>query len=159
MQVFGKSLADYIRFGRVVLIATAVVGLARLGLSQGGAPDSVSVWFSLTAVMMVGMLDFSIRTRTTGFGSYRHLLVLLVLQLLLSQVIVATGIAITAVTGAENIFSVPEFSGDLGRNYWAHAATHLLGGSTVFALILWLPASLIHFITGRVAGTAPGRPA
>jgi hypothetical protein len=104
--------------------------------------------------MLVAMFDFAIRTHTAGFGSYRHLLVLLALQILLAELIVAGGIAITAVTGVENVFSIPEFSGGGEISHWMHALTHLLLGPTLFALILWLPASLVHFVTSKVVRTS-----
>ena len=150
MPLFGKTLSDYLRFARGVLILTIAVGVTRLLLSLAGAPTSIAVWFSLTGVMLVAMLYFAVRTHTSGFGSYRHLLILLALQILVSEAIVAGGIAITAVTGVENIFSIPEYSGGENPNHWVHAGLHLALGPTLFAAILWVPASVVHFVTKKI---------
>jgi hypothetical protein len=151
MKLFGKTLGDYLRFGRGILILTAVVGLLRLGLSLAGAPTDVAFWFSVSALMLVSMVYFPIVVRVTGFGGYRHVLVLLALQIFVAEFIVSVGIAITAVTGVTNIFSIPEFSGTL-ESHWIHALTHLVLGPTLFALILWIPASIIYWVTGLVVG-------
>lgn len=149
MRLFGKPLGDYVRFSRGVLIVTAAVGIVRLALSLAGAPDTVAYPFSVTLVMIFSVGYFPIRVHMARFGGYRHVLVLLSLQLLVAETIVAFGIAITAVTGDVNIFSIPEFSGGT-QSHWVHALTHLLGGPTIFALIEWAPASLILLVARRV---------
>jgi len=151
MAVFGKTLTDYVAFARVILIVTAVIGFIRLGLSVGGAPNNIAIWFSPNAVGFFGMFYFGIRTHTSGFGTYRHVLILLAIQILVSQSIIALGISITAVTGVENIFSVPEMS--IGSNHWVHAASHLAGGPTVGTIVQWIPASTVMFATKSMIKT------
>jgi hypothetical protein len=70
-----------------------------------------------------------------------------------ANVIISAGIAITAVTGTLNIFSTPEFSGN--TNHWFHAATHLIGGPTLFSAILWIPAALVMLVTKFAVKTPP----
>lgn len=153
MSLFGKNLNDYIQFAKVILILTAGVGLIRLSLSLAGAPETVTVWFSLNGVTVLAIVYFPIRVHKSGFGGYRQVLVLLAMHLLVAALIIAAGISITAVTGIDNIFSIPEFSGASGTqapNHWFHAATHLIGGPTIYALMAWIPASVVLFVTKRI---------
>ena len=153
MTLFGKTLSDYVEFQKIFLILTAAVGVIRLELSLAGAPMEIAVWFSLTGIQLIGLLYYAVRVHTTGFGGFRHVLILIAIQSLVSNVIISAGIAITATTGVVNIFSTPEFSG--GINHWVHAATHLAGGPTVFSLILWIPACLVMLVTKLIVKVPP----
>ena len=153
MKLFGKTFSEYVQFQKVFLIATAVVGLTRLGLSLAGADNSMATYFSMTVVLLAGLLYYGIRVHTTGFGSYLQVLPLIAIQSLVSSVIISVGIAITALTGTINIFSTQEFSGDI--NHWAHAASHLLGGPTLFSVIFWVPASLAMLVTKLIVKRPP----
>jgi hypothetical protein len=158
MTIFGKTLGEYLRFQMVFLIAILVVGLLRLTLSLVGAPDSTSKWFSMTAITVIGWLYYSIVVYTSGFGSYKQLLPLLVIQSLVTQAIAILGIAIAIFTGHDNIFSVPEFSGPYegaGRS-WVHAGGHLLFGVVLISLIWWLVGSGIMFLTKKIAPRGKG---
>jgi hypothetical protein len=156
MTIFGKPLSEYISFAWLFLILVPLVGIIRLGLSLQGMPNHTVQWFSMTAVAFIGVIYFAIRVHTTGFGSYKQLLVLIALQNLASQVISIAGILISILTGMGNIFSAPEFSFG-GGNQWLHLAAHLLIGTTVGSLFPWAIGSLILFITRKVSGPVPAR--
>ena len=149
MQLFGRTLREYVLFARVFLILTAVVGLLRLGLSLAGAPDGFTDWVSINAITLVAVVVFSIRVHTTGFGGYKHLLVLVVLEILAGEIIITGGIVLAALTGVANIFSVPEFAGGFD-NHLVHAASHLLLGPTVAAVLVWIPGAAVLFVTKRL---------
>ena len=149
MQLFGRTLREYVLFARVFLILTAVVGFARLGLSLAGLSDDFTVWVSINAVTLVAVVVFSIRVHTTGFGGYKHLLVLVVLEILAGEIIITGGIVLAALTGVANIFSVPEFAGGFD-NHLVHAASHLLLGPTVAAVFVWIPGAAVLFVTKRL---------
>jgi hypothetical protein len=143
MKLFGKSLGDYLQFEKGLLIATIVIGLIRLALTLARLPDSVVTWFSMTALTLFSIVYLPVTVHRRGFGSYRHVLVLLALQIGLSSVIIAIGIGVAATTGVYNIFQADRPN----ANPIAHAVQHLIGGPTIFALIFWLPASVVLFIT------------
>ena len=149
MQLFGRTLREYVLFARVFLILTAVVGLLRLGLSLAGAPDGFTDWVSINAITLVAVVVFSIRVHTTGFGGYKHLLVLVVLEILAGEIIITGGIVLAALTGVANIFSRPEFAGGFD-NHMVHAASHLLLGPTVAAVLVWIPGAAVLFVTKRL---------
>jgi hypothetical protein len=151
MMIFGKPLSDYISFAAVFLILVPLVGIIRLGLSLEGMPNQTVRWISMTVVGLIGVVYFAVRVHTSGFGSYKQLLVLVTLQNLASQVVSITGILLSIVTGTGNIFSSPEFSFG-GGNQWLHLAAHLVIGTTLGSLVPWGIGSLVLLITRSVAG-------
>ena len=156
MKIFGKSITDYVKFERGFLILVLVVGLARLILSLLGAPNSKARFLSITVVFLLGMLYYSVRVYTSGFGSYKQLLPVLALPVILGNCIVITGIVIAIVTGKDNIFSAPEFSpGKVDGKNWGHVGGHIVA-MIVLPLILWAVGSLILFITKKVTGGRQG---
>ena len=68
MNIFGKSLSDYVRFSKLFLVLIAVTGLVRLALSLGGVPNSTVKWFSMTGLMWIAVVYYAIRVHKTGFG-------------------------------------------------------------------------------------------
>jgi hypothetical protein len=154
MTIFGKPLTAYISFALPFLILVPLTGIIRLGLSLQGMPNETVRWISMTVVGLIGVVYFAIRVHTTGFGSYKQLLVLVTLQNLTSQVISIAGILLSIVTGAGNIYSAPEFSFG-GVNPWIHLAMHVFVGTTAGSLFPWGIGSLVLLITRSVAKPVP----
>ena len=150
MTVFGKRLADYVAFCKPFLGLILVVGIVRLALSLGGAPISIAKWLSITVVAWIGVIYYAIRVHTSGFGSYKHLLPICVLQGVVTQVVVVPAIILAIFTGKDNIFSVPEnYFGRDGKT-WLHVAGHLVIGTTIGPLISWLVGCVIMFVTKKL---------
>jgi hypothetical protein len=153
--VFGRRYADYVRFQRPWLLTIAAVGALRLVLSLVGVPDSVVRFLPMTLINLCGVVYYGLRVGPTGFGSYRHLL-----PLVLNQNLVVNGIAILGIVlaalGLPNIYDTPEFRPPFGRGPTtspaSHALAHLVIGNTVPTLINWGLGSLVMLIAGR-----PGR--
>ena len=151
MTIFGKPLSAYVAFQKVFLALVVVVGLLRLALSLAGVSDDVTRWLSMTAVAFVGMVYYGIAVHTKGFGSYRQLLPLMVIQSAVAQLIAIIGILITVATGRQNIFTANEYGGT--TNPALHIAGHVVGGVIVGPLIGWAVASLVMLITKKVRPT------
>ncbi|MFY9570016.1 MAG: hypothetical protein WAV20_01280 [Blastocatellia bacterium] len=151
MTIFGKRLTDYVAFCKPFLVLILVVGIVRLALSLGNAPNSIARWISITAVIWIGVLYYAIRVHTSGFGSYKNLLPICVLQSLAAQAVIVPGIVIAIVTGKDNIFSVPEYSFGSDGKSWLHVAAHLLLGTTIAPLIGWLIGCVIMLATKKLA--------
>ena len=149
-MIFGKSCSDYLRFQRVWLGLVLAVGLARLGLSLAGLPNSTTKWLSLTVLTLLGVFYYGVRVHTSGFGSYKQLLALIFNQNALAQVIVIAGIVIGILTGHDNVFTAPEYSGGRDGKNWFHVLAH---GVVILVLPLvgWLVASLVTWVTKKVA--------
>jgi hypothetical protein len=153
MTIFGKRLSEYFAFCWPFLVLILVVGIARLALSLGGVSNSIAKWVSITAVAWIGVLYYSIRVHTSGFGSYKHLLPIFVLQSLTAQAIVVPSIILAIFTGKDNIYSVPEYAFGSDGKTWLHVGAHLLLGTTLAPLISWLIGCVIMFATKKLADT------
>jgi hypothetical protein len=157
-MIFGKRFSEYIRFQQLFLGLILAMGVARLGLSLAGLPNGTTKWLSITVVTLAGLLYYGVRVYTSGFGSYRQLLPLVFNQNVLAHGIVIVGIVIAIVTGHDNVFTAPEYSGGGDGKTWLHVAAHVVAGMIIFSLVGWLLASIVMWITKRAArrpGTAP----
>lgn len=146
MTAFGKSLSEYARFERAVLWLILAVGLARLVLSLAGLPRGTVALFSMTVVVLAGVLYCGIRVPVAGFGSYKHLLPLLYLQSLLANGIAILGIVLSRL-GLHNIYAAAEYGGTQRARY------HILGHvvvALVAPLVLWLVAALVMWLTRKI---------
>jgi hypothetical protein len=157
MMIFGKKLSDYVRFQWVILALIVVVGLLRLGLSMSGVANNTVKFFSMTVVGLAAIIYYGIRVHTSGFGSYKQLLPLLVIQSAVQNGIAILGILITYFTGRSNIFTAPEYGG-LTRMRW-HILGHALGGLIIGSLIGWAIASIVMWVTKRVSRKGQAQPA
>src|SRR5215475_509417 len=153
MMIFGKPLSKYVAFAWLFLILIFATGVVRLALSLTGSPNSTARWFTMTGLAWIAVLYYSIRMRTSRFGSYKELLVVFVLLDWTAQLVAVAGIAIAIFTGVNNVFSAPEFAFGSDGKTWTHLGAHLLIGTTVGALVPWGVGSAIF--TGAKKLTAP----
>jgi small basic protein len=157
MTIFGKRVSEYVAFQKGILWLIVIVGLARLGFSLAGVPNSSVKLLSVTVVAILGSIYYAIRVHTTGFGSYKQLLPLLAIQSFLVNVISAAAIALAIFTAKENIFTAPEYSGGNDGKTWFHAGAHLIFATIAMSLVGWLVASAIMFITKKITGGSKGQ--
>jgi len=150
MTIFGKRLSEYVVFAKLFLFLIFAAGVIRLTLSLNGVPNETTRWFTMTGLAWVGAIYYSIRIHTTGFGSFKQLLVILVLQDWIAQAIAITGIAMAISSGTNNVFSAPEFAFGGDGKTWLHLGAHLVIGTTVGALLPWGIGSLILVVTRKV---------
>jgi hypothetical protein len=148
--MFGKKLSEYVYFVRWILILVAVAFVIRLGISIAGTPFTETRWFSINLVLLVGLIYCSIAVHTSGFGSYKRLFGLLLVQNVFAHTFIALRIAIAIVTGKENAFTVPEVSGGGNGASWFHALIHLVVGFIV-PVFAWIIGSAILFVTKKLS--------
>jgi hypothetical protein len=151
-RIFGKRVSEYLAFQKVFLIALVAVGLTRLALSLAGLPSSTVAWVSMNAVIWIATLYYAVAVHTTGFGSYKQLLPLLVFQIIPFHLIAVLGILLE-IAGLPNVYAAPEFG---IPNHWLHILGHLTIGMVAAPLIGWAAASLVMLVTKKIA---PRRPA
>jgi hypothetical protein len=147
-MIFGKRVSEYLRFQRGWLIAVAVVGLARLGLSLAGVPDSATKWLPMNVVTWAAVFYYGVAVHTKGFGTYRHLLPLGFFQILVQQVIAVVGILLD-MAGYRNVLAAPEFT--FGSAPVPHLLGHLTVGMIVPPLLFWGVSSLVLLVTRKVS--------
>jgi hypothetical protein len=149
MKIFNKRLSDYLAFCAPFLVLIGAMGVIRLALTLGGLPNTTVKWFSINAVLWIGVLYYAVRVHTTRFGAYKQLLVIYALLNLVEQAVVIVGIVMAIVTGTTNIFSTPEYS--FGANPWVHLGAHLTIGLAAGTLMPWLIGSAVLAVTRRVS--------
>ena len=147
--MFGKEIGEYLRFEKALLCLVAAVGLARLGLSLAGLPDATVRWLSMTAVTWAGIFVYSVVAHTRGFGSYKQLLPLGFLLMVLVQSIAVLGILLS-IAGFPNIYAAPEFSFQ-AQSQWVHLLAHLTVGIVVPSLLFWGVGSLVMLVAKKWA--------
>jgi hypothetical protein len=149
--MFGKSVGQYLSFQRVFLVAIVVVFLVRLGLSLAGTPIATAKWISVTVVLLLGTLYYGVAVHTRGFGSYKQLYPLGLFQSLLAEGLVGVAIVLGILTGQDNIYTAPEFSGGVDGKNWGHVLGHVAVGSVLLPLMSWAISSLVLLVTKKVA--------
>jgi hypothetical protein len=156
-----RSWSEILRFQRGALIVIAIVWAIRLGLSLAGVSDDVARFASISAVgLTAAVLYYPWALWRTGFGAFRELYRLCLVQGVFSQTLVALAIVLAIFTGQDNIFTVPEYyppsSGGSplppdGKNF-GHALAHiLLAGAIVIPIVTWLLGSLVLLVLRKLA--------
>jgi hypothetical protein len=147
--MFGKKPEEYVRFERWILILIAVVFAARLALSLAGVPNEQASRVSVNLTLLFGTIYCAVAVHTTGFGTYKHLFPLLLFQHGIAHSLIALAIVLGILTGQDNIFTAPEYFGGADGKTWIHVVMHLIGGQ-ILAGIMWLPGSLVLFLTRKL---------
>ena len=157
MKIFGKSLGEYLRFQAPVVTLVLGVGIMRLVLSLTGVPNSTAKWASITTAALLGVVYYGIAVHKQGFGGYRHLLALVVIQSVAVQGLIIAAIALGIATGQDNIYTAPEYSvnpstGESGieGKTWSHAGGHAFFGIVVGSLVSWAIGSLVLALSRRL---------
>lgn len=150
MRVFGRSFGEYISFEKYFLILVAAVGILRFVLDKLNVPDSNVKWVSITGILFLGALFYSVYVYTSGFGRYGQLWFVLLLQWAVGVGLIILGIVLGILTHKDNIFTKPEYAGNQDGKNWIHAASHV---AEIFigATILWIVGCLIMFIVSRLS--------
>jgi len=158
--MFGRSLGEYVRFMKPVLVLITVVWAARLALSMAGVPIGFGKVFSITIVLLATILYYPWALHRSGFGSFKQLYALFLIQGVYSQTLVALAIVLAILTGTDNIYTVPEFyppsqGGSSfpvdGKNF-GHAAAHIvLAGAIFIPAVSWIVGSLVLAVMRRTS--------
>jgi len=149
--MFGKTVTQYLGFQKVVLALIVLAFLLRLTLSLAGTPNSVARWSSVTVVLLAGVVYYGVAVYTSGFGSYKQLYPLLLFQSLLGEGLVALAVVLAILTGTDNIYTAPEYSGGGDGKTWLHVLAHLVIAAVILPLVSWGVSSLVMLVTKRVA--------
>lgn len=166
--MFGKSLSEYVAFQKPILVLIAAVWALRLELSMAGIPVAGAQLVSVTGVLLLGALYYGWAVGQRGFGSFKQLYGLNLVQGLFSQTLVALAIVLAIALGQDNIYTAPEFYppaqgiGVLGlplppdgKNL-GHAIEHIVvAGAIGFPIIGWLLGSLVLLATRKASRMAP----
>ena len=163
--MFGKSLSEYVAFQKPVLILITVVWALRLALSMAGVPVSSAKFVSVTGVVALGALYYGWAVGQKGFGSFKQIYGLNLVQGVFSQTLVALAIVLAILMGRDNIYTIPEFYPPSaghdplglppdGKNF-GHVLAHIVvAGAILMPIVGWLLGSLVHLATRKTARPA-----
>jgi hypothetical protein len=158
MRIFGKTVGDYLRFAAGVVALVVVVGVARLALDLGGVPVSAVRLVSVTTMALLGVVYLGVRTHTSGFGSYRQLLPLMVITLGSASWVSGAAVVLAIATGSDNIYSIPEYSGGQDGKTFFHAFAHFFIAPFVAGVVAWGLASIVMLLTKAVTRAEGAKP-
>lgn len=149
--MFGKTVTQYLGFQKVVLALIVLAWLVRLTLSLTGTPNASAKWISVTVVLLLGVVYYGVAVHTRGFGSYKQLYPLVLFQSLVGEGLVALAIVLAILTGVDNIYTAPEYSGGGDGKTWFHVVAHLVVAAVILPLVSWGVSSLVLLVTKSVA--------
>jgi hypothetical protein len=153
-----QDRGQYLGFQKVVLALVVLAFLVRLALSLSGTPNASAKWISVTAVLLLGVVYYGVAVHTRGFGSYKQLYPLVLFQSLLGEGLVALAVALAILTGTDNIYTAPEYSGGGDGKNWLHVVAHLVIAVVVLPLVSWGVSSLVMLVTKKVGPGPSGEP-
>ena len=134
---------------QLFMTGIVVMGVIRFALTMSGLSDSVVKYFSMTAVIIAGMLYFTIATAT-----HKERLVAAYLLIVPYMIIEVAALGYTWASGRQTIFHAANYS--FGTPIAYHTLGHLVGGLTweplsVFVVmeVIWGISRGIRYALGR----------
>ena len=128
----------------VFVAAILTVGILRVTLSLAGVPDQITTFFSITVVLVAGILYFGITSR-----EWRDRMQAAYVLFVPYTLIAVPALGYTWITGVPTIFQRHEES-MTGLTIGQHFTAMLVGGFTIEPLAAFAFMSLITFIAVRV---------
>src|SRR5947209_1971847 len=120
---------------KAFMIAIAAMGVLRFVLTVNGLPNSTVKYFSMTAVMIVGLTYFAVTTRT-----HKERLKDSFLLVMPYMTIEVLALGYTWASGRPTIFHTPEYS--FGTPLAWHTIGHLVGGFTWEPIMVFIPMEI-----------------
>ena len=124
------------------IAAIAAMGMIRFVLTMMGLSDGIVKYFSMSVIMLVGLLYFAIAATT-----HKERLKAAYLLVLPYMIIEVSALGFTWATGHKTIFHAAEYS--FGTSIGVHTIGHLIGGPT------WEPLGIfvvMEIVWGIYAG-------
>ena len=121
------------------IAAILVMGIIRFGLDAYGVPKEIVKYFSMTAVMLVGLIYFAVITET-----HRNRLRDAYFLVIPYMIIEVLALSYTWASGRQTIFHAQEYS--FGTSIGLHTIGHFVGGLTWEPLLVFLQMELVWLI-------------
>ena len=124
---------------RGFIIAILLMGIVRFTLDRLGVPKDTVKYFSMSAIIMAGLIYFSVVT--VGHKARLKAAYLLILPYMIIEVL---ALGYTWASGNQTIFHTEEYS--FGMSVRAHTIGHLVGGLTWEPLAVFVLMEIIWFV-------------
>jgi len=116
---------------KAFIIAIAVMGVLRFGLTVSGLPNNVVKYFSMTAIMTIALIYFA--AVTSSHWERLKVSFLLVMPYMTVEVL---ALGYTWASGRQTIFHASEYT--MGTSIRLHTIGHLIGGLTWEPLMVFV---------------------
>jgi hypothetical protein len=148
MKLFNKPFGEYIQFAKVGVYLLALVSVVRFLMKPVfNIPYAQGTHFtSVTILMPILMIVYTLRAGAAGLDSYRDLLGIAAALAIPTMVFIILGIAVDTLGGIETYYTDLAHGGNI--NQWLHVGGHILVTGVIYSLILWGIGSLVHLATG-----------
>lgn len=127
---------------KAFIAAIAAMGIIRFILSMSDVPNGIVKYFSMTVIMIAGLIYFAVVTPT-----HRGRLKTAYLLVLPYMTIEVLALGYTWISGRHTIFHAAEYS--LGTPIAVHTIGHLIGGLTWEPLFGFLMMEIIWWLYRR----------
>src|SRR5437867_2299489 len=124
------------------ITAIAAMGVVRFILNMNGVPNDIVKYFSMTGIILIGLVYFGIAAAT-----HKERLKAAYLLIMPYMTIEVLALGYTWATGRQTIFHTAEYS--WGMNISTHFLGHLIGGVTWEPLFAFL---VMEVVWGIYAG-------
>jgi hypothetical protein len=124
------------------IAAVVLMGVVRFSLNVAGLPNEIVKYFSMTAVILIGLLYFALVTAT-----HKERLKAAYLLVMPYMTVEVLALGYTWVSSRQTIFHANEYS--MGFSIAQHTLGHLIGGLTWEPLFVFL---LMEIVWGISAG-------
>jgi hypothetical protein len=148
MKLLNKPMGEYCQFTKVGIYLLALVSVVRFLMKPVfNIPYAEGTHFtSVTILMPILMIVYTLRARSAGLDNYRDLLGIAAALALSSATFIILGIAVDTLGGIDTYYTDLAHGGNI--NQWLHVGGHILVTGVGFSLILWGRGSLVHLVTG-----------
>jgi len=143
MNLFGKSVRDYLSFARTGMILIIVMGVIRFAVGASGVPyERATHLVSLTILVSLLAVVYGQRAAARGFGGYRHLLPIVFILSASMYGFIILAILVEGLGGIQGYFHAPGMGlAAPGMSVGIHIGGQLIA-MVVLTLVLWGLASL-----------------
>jgi hypothetical protein len=128
---------------KAFITAIAAMGVLRFTLGMSGLPDATVKYFSMTAVMIAGIIYFAVTTQT-----HKERLKDSFLLVVPYMTIEVLALGYTWASGRQTIFQAREYS--MGYPIAWHTIGHLIGGVTWEPLLVFLQMEIVWWLYSRI---------
>jgi hypothetical protein len=149
MKLFNRAFGEYFQFTKIGIYLLALVAVARFLMKPVlNIPYAQGTFFtSVTILLPILMIVYTIRANAAGLGSYRDLLGIAAVLTLSTAVMIMLAIAVDDFGGIETYYTDPAEPHKGVMNPFQHMGGHLLFG-LISTLVMWGIGALTHFIIG-----------
>jgi hypothetical protein len=155
MRIGEHGMREHLRLLLPAFIIVTGIWVLRLIVAASGIPFWMTRMVSVSLATTLSILLSVILIHVRRFGSYPSVVVASLLINASAQILIALAIFYSVLTGADNIYTVPEFS--MTRNQMIHIYGHLTFGIAIGTFVGAAVGSFFLWLLRMLARPTPTR--